>query len=73
MVKLLFILGIFALLGCFACFCVIKLIRLYYNYKALRHEQKHPGSLPRSEGGIVFNKETGKLEETPGQTILPFD
>lgn len=73
MVKLHFILGCVVLLFCFAVFCVIKITRLYYNYKALRHEQKHPGSLPRSGAGIVFNKETGKLEETPGQPILPFD
>lgn len=76
MVNLLFIAGqllLLAFLVCFICFCIRQIIRAYYNYKALQYEQKHPGSLPRSGGGIVFNKKTRKLEGSPGKPILPFD
>lgn len=73
MVKFVFSVGLIVLLAFFAVHCVKRLIELYYKCKALRYEQKHPGSLPRSGAGIVFNKETGKVEATPGQPILPFD
>lgn len=59
--------------GAIAVVCMKKMSECILDIQALWHEAKHPGSLPRSEGGIVFNKKTGKLEETPRDVLLPFD
>lgn len=48
-----------------------KLLKAWYNLKALSYEKKHPGSLPRS-CGLVFNKKTGKLE-ADSRPLLPFE
>lgn len=66
-------LGCIIVLVFFAMWCMRKIIETTFNLYALWYEKKLLGSLPRTSGNIVFNKKTGKLEETPGKVILPFD
>lgn len=50
----------------------IHLIKCIYNIIVLIKANKHPENYPRAGEGMVYNKETKKLEETSGKVILPF-
>lgn len=50
----------------------VKLIATVINLIVLIKANKHPEEYPRTEGGIVFNKETGKLEGSGNEPVLPF-
>lgn len=65
-------LGALVLCAILAGYCLKQAVRALLNLRALNYEKKHPGFLPRSGAGIVYNKKTGKLEETPGKPILPY-
>lgn len=60
---------LFSILGVFS---LKQAVRAFLNLRALWYEKKHPGTLPRSGAGIVYNEKTGKLEETSGKPILPY-
>lgn len=63
---------IICLLGIVLLALVAIIIKCLCNIRVLIREKKHPGSIPRSGAGVVFNKKTGKLDSTPGKPILPF-
>lgn len=71
--KLLLFFALLFLLVCLALWAFSKLIKTWFNLETLLKAKKNPGSIPHSEGSIVFNKRTGKLEETAGHPLLPFE
>lgn len=62
----------FICLGILAVKLIVKLIHYWYRLQDLNQEKRYPDSIPRSGAGVVFNKKTGKLENSPGNPILPF-
>lgn len=72
MVIVLLKLGALVLCCIVACYCLKQAVRAFLNFRALLYEEKHPGFLPRSGAGLVYNKKTGKLERTSGKPILPY-
>ncbi len=67
-IKMLLIVILFLLLK----WSIVKLIKTIFNLIVLIKANKHPEDYPRTSGGIVFNKKTGKLEGSGSKPILPF-
>ncbi len=54
--------------------CLVQIAKCIINIQILRKDKKHPGSVPHTgDCGIVYNRETEKIEGTKSRPMLPFE
>ena len=51
---------------------ITLLVKCFFNLAVYIKALIHPTSVPRTSGSIAYNKKSNKLEETPGNVLLPF-
>jgi len=59
-------------LAIFAMWLIKKIVQQAFNLYRLFREWRHSETLPRKGENVILNQDTGKLENSTGEPILPF-